>query len=101
MHKLTERKISEILFIKASLPTVVLLGALVLTPFSAWAAEDSDNPHQFGELSDETGVVQEENVQGRTITGPTEGQIANTIFGTDDADTILGSPTDDRIEAKD
>jgi Ca2+-binding RTX toxin-like protein len=100
MYKVNERKTSDILSIKMSLPVVILLGALVLTPFTVWAADDNDNSHQFSTLSEDSGVVQEENVQGRTITGATESQIANAIFGTDKADTILGTPTDDRIEAK-
>ena len=90
---------------KAAIITTVfmLIGGLAIAPPSIYAQSDDndDNPHQFGELSDDTGVVQEENVQGRTIISPSENQIANTIFGTDEADTILGSPTDDRIEAKD
>jgi Ca2+-binding RTX toxin-like protein len=86
------------LLTKAMTTCLILLGAL-FTPLNVWADSD-DNPHQFGELSEDTGAVQEENVQGRTITGSSEIEVANTIFGTDEADTIMGSPSNDVIKAK-
>jgi hypothetical protein len=61
--------------------------------------DNEDNSYQFSELGD-TSPVQEENVQGRTVIGSSEIQIAATIVGTDEADTILGSPTDDIIDAR-
>ena len=59
---------NEILSVKVIGPTFLLIGVLALTPLTIWAESD-DNSHQFGGLSEGTGVVQEENVQGRTITG--------------------------------
>jgi Ca2+-binding RTX toxin-like protein len=85
------------------LPVFLLIGGLMMAPLSIYAEsndDNDDNSHEFSELGD-TSPVQEENVQGRTITGSVETQIDGTIVGTDEADTILGSPTDDLIEAED
>jgi Ca2+-binding RTX toxin-like protein len=91
---------NEILSVKVIMPAFLLIGGLLLTPLTIWA-ENDDNPHQFGGLSDGSGVVQEENVQGRTITGSSELESqAQTIFGTDRADTILGTPQADLIRAE-
>jgi Ca2+-binding RTX toxin-like protein len=91
----------EMLSLKMILPALLLIGGLVQTPFSAWADDTDDNPHQFAELSEDRGVVQEENVQGRTITGSSElEQLSAPIIGTDEADTILGTPQGDLIRAK-
>ena len=81
------------------LPVFLLIGVLMMAPLSIYAESDDDNPLQFSDLGD-TSPVEEENVQGRTITGPSEIDIANIIIGTDEADTILGSPTDDLIKAE-
>jgi Ca2+-binding RTX toxin-like protein len=94
-------KMSELLVIV--IPIWLSIGGLLSTPLNAWAVNDDndDNSHQFSELTKEEGVVQEENVQGRTITGSSEFEAqAATIFGTDKADTILGTPTSDIINAK-
>jgi Ca2+-binding RTX toxin-like protein len=80
------------------IPVFMLIGGLAMAPLGAYA-DDDDDDHQFSDLGDP--VREEENVQGRTIIGSTEGQISNAIEGTDEADTILGSPTDDVIEAED
>jgi Ca2+-binding RTX toxin-like protein len=91
---------NEILSVKVIGPTFLLIGLLALTPLTIWAESD-DNSHQFGGLSEGTGVVQEENVQGRTITGSSEIETqAQTIFGTDNADTILGTPGNDIMRAE-
>jgi trimeric autotransporter adhesin len=91
---------NEILSVIVIVSALLLLGGLVLTPINAWADDNGDNPHQFSELGD-GGVIQEENVQGRTITGSSEiEQLAAPIVGTDKADTILGSPQNDIIRAK-
>jgi Ca2+-binding RTX toxin-like protein len=90
---------NEILSVKVIGPTFLLIGVLALTPLTIWAESD-DNSHQFGELSEGTSPVQEENVQGRTVIGSAETQIAATIVGTDEADTILGTQTDDIIRAE-
>ena len=82
------------------IPIWLFIGGQLFTPLNVWADND-DNPHQFSGLSDGSGVVQEENVQGRTITGSSELESeAQTIFGTDNADTILGTPGDDTIRAE-
>jgi Ca2+-binding RTX toxin-like protein len=99
MGNVSKRKTPETLLIKVSLPVFLLIGGLVLTPLTIWA-ENDDSSHQFGELAEESSPVLEENVQGRTIIGPTEGEIANNIHGTDHADTILGSPAADVIYAE-
>jgi Ca2+-binding RTX toxin-like protein len=91
---------SEILSVQVILPAFLLIGGLVLTPFTIWAESD-DSPHQFGQLNEGGGVVQDENVQGRTITGSSEIESqAQTIFGTDKADTILGTGGPDTIRAE-
>jgi Ca2+-binding RTX toxin-like protein len=78
---------------------MLLLGALLI-PVNVWAESD-DSSYQFDGLSDGSGTVQEENVQGRTVTGSSEVESqAQTIFGTDDADTILGTPVSDIIRAE-
>ena len=52
----------------------VLIGGLAMAPLSVFAESDDDNdddnPLQFSDLGDT--FVQEENVQGRTITGSVE-----------------------------
>jgi hypothetical protein len=55
----------------------VLIGGLAMAPLSVYAEsdddnddKDEDNPVQFSDLGDT--FVQEENVQGRTITGSVE-----------------------------
>jgi Ca2+-binding RTX toxin-like protein len=84
---------------KVALSVLIFTGGLALTPFDAWA--DDDSSHQFSELTDDSaGTVQEKNVQGRTITAPFEDQLTGTIEGTDNADTILGTPADDLIYAE-
>jgi Ca2+-binding RTX toxin-like protein len=94
----TNSKRSKLLII--IIPACLLVGGLLSTPLNAWA-ENDDNPHQFSGLSDGPGIVQEENVQGRTITGSSEIESqAQTIFGTDKADTILGTQASDIIQAK-
>jgi Ca2+-binding RTX toxin-like protein len=91
---------NEILSVIVIVPAFLLIGGLALTPLTIWAESD-DNSHQFSGLSDGPGVVQEENVQGRTITGSSELETqAEPIFGTDKADTILGSSQADIIYAK-
>jgi Ca2+-binding RTX toxin-like protein len=92
---------SEITLIRLFVPPILLIAGLVLTPISALAESDDDNPHQFGTLTDDEGVVQEENVQGRTITGSSELLTdSQTLFGTDEADTLLGTSQSDVIHAK-
>lgn len=55
--------------------SVLLIGGLAMAPMSVYAESDDDNdddnPLQFSDLGD-TSPVQEENVQGRTITGSAE-----------------------------
>jgi hypothetical protein len=58
--------------------SVLLIGGLAMVPMSVYAESDDDNddndddnPLQFSDLGD-TSPVQEENVQGRTITGSAE-----------------------------
>ena len=57
--------------------SVLLIGGLAMAPMSIYAESDDnddnddDNPLQFSDLGD-TSPVQEENVQGRTITGSAE-----------------------------
>ncbi|HEU4822665.1 MAG TPA: hypothetical protein VFS97_04510 [Nitrososphaeraceae archaeon] len=57
--------------------SVLLIGGLAMAPLSVYAESDNDNddnddnPLQFSDLGD-TSPVQEENVQGRTITGSAE-----------------------------
>jgi Ca2+-binding RTX toxin-like protein len=90
----------EIASLKIISPAFILMGGLMLAPSTIWA-DDGDSPHQFGALSEENGVIQEENVQGRTITESSELQSeAPPIFGTDKADTILGTGGTDIIYAK-
>jgi Ca2+-binding RTX toxin-like protein len=96
---LGRNKILETPLLKLALSVLLLTVGLALAPLGAWA--DNDNSHQFSELTDDSGgTVQEENVQGRTITALPENQFSNTIDGTDKPDTILGSPADDLIHAK-
>jgi Ca2+-binding RTX toxin-like protein len=100
MQNANRRQHIKYLSRKMILPTFLLVGGLLFTPLIAWA-DNRDDPHQFSELSEERGVVQEENVQGRTITESSEIQSqAAPIVGTDNADTILGTPQEDVIEAK-
>jgi hypothetical protein len=55
----------------------LLIGGLVMVPLSVYAEsnddndDNDDNSHEFSELG-KTSPVQEENVQGRTITGSSE-----------------------------
>ena len=58
--------------------SVLLIGGLAMVPMSVYAESDDDNddndddnPLQFSDLG-YTSPVQEENVQGRTITGSAE-----------------------------
>lgn len=55
--------------------SVLLIGGLAMVPMSVYAESDDDNdddnPLQFSDLGG-TSPVQEENVQGRTITGSAE-----------------------------
>jgi hypothetical protein len=56
----------------------LLIGGLAMVPLSVYAEsnddndDNDDNSHEFSELG-KTSPVQEENVQGRTITGSSEG----------------------------
>ncbi|MDF3032452.1 MAG: hypothetical protein K0R91_286 [Nitrososphaeraceae archaeon] len=98
-------KMTNTVWKRAEAPYIITLvylfiGGLAIAPPSVYASSDNnddddndDNSHQFSELGD-TSPVQEENVQGRTVIGSAETQIAATIVGTDDTDTILGTPTD-------
>ena len=58
--------------------SVLLIGGLAMASLSVYAESDDDNddnddnPLEFSDLGD-TSPVQEENVQGRTITGSAEG----------------------------
>jgi hypothetical protein len=61
---------------KASIIVLVLLiGGLVMAPLSVYTESDDDNdddnPLDFSDLA-ETSPIQEENVQGHTITGSAE-----------------------------
>jgi hypothetical protein len=54
----------------------LLIGGLTMVPLSIYAEsnydnDNDDNSHEFSELG-KTSPVQEENVQGRTITGSSE-----------------------------
>jgi hypothetical protein len=55
----------------------LLIGGLAIVPLSVYAEsnddndDNDDNSHDFSELG-KTSPVQEENVQGRTITGSSE-----------------------------
>ena len=56
----------------------LLIGGLAIVPLSVYAEsndddndDNHDNSHEFSELG-KTSPVQEENVQGRTITGSSE-----------------------------
>ena len=55
----------------------LLIGGLAMVPLSVYAEsndendDNDDNSHEFSELG-KTSPVQEENVQGRTITGSSE-----------------------------
>ena len=55
----------------------LLVGGLAMVPLSVYAEsnddndDNDDNSHEFSELG-KTSPVQEENVQGRTITGSSE-----------------------------
>jgi hypothetical protein len=55
----------------------LLIGGLAMVPLSVYAESNDnndgndDNSHEFSELG-KTSPVQEENVQGRTITGSSE-----------------------------
>jgi hypothetical protein len=55
----------------------LLIGGLAMVPLSIYAEsndendDNDDNSHEFSELG-KTSPVQEENVQGRTITGSSE-----------------------------
>jgi trimeric autotransporter adhesin len=92
---------SEIVPVKEILLALLLIGGLVLTPSSIWAESNDDDPHQFDKLSDGPGVVQEDNVQGRTVTSSSEIESqAEPIFGTDKPDTILGTGGSDVIYAE-
>jgi hypothetical protein len=61
--------------------SALLIGGLAMAPLSVYAESDDDNddnddndddnPLEFSDLGD-TSPVQEENVQGRTITGSVE-----------------------------
>lgn len=70
-------KMTETISKKTKAPiiiSVLLIGGLAMVPLSVYAElddDDDDNPLQFSELG-ETSPVQEENVQGRTITGSAE-----------------------------
>jgi hypothetical protein len=56
----------------------LLIGGLTVVPLCVYAEsnddndDNDDNSHEFSELG-KTSLVQEENVQGRTITGSSEG----------------------------
>jgi hypothetical protein len=71
-------KMTETISKKTKAPiiiSVLLIGGLAMAPLSIYAESDDDNdddnPLQFSDLGD-TSPVQEENVQGRTITGSAE-----------------------------
>jgi hypothetical protein len=73
-------KMTETISQKTKAPiiiSVLLIGGLAMAPLSIYAESDDDNddnddnPLQFSDLGD-TSPVQEENVQGRTITGSAE-----------------------------
>jgi hypothetical protein len=55
----------------------LLIGGLTMVPLSIYAEsnydndDNDDNSHEFSELG-KTSPVQEENIQGRTITGSSE-----------------------------
>ena len=92
---------------KLAIPLLLLLGGLlpVMAVNVVWADNDDDddnddngNSGQLGDL--ETGVQQEENVQGDTIIGSTSAESGPIIEGTNDADTILGTLIEDNINAK-
>ena len=84
------------LLAKATTTCLLLVGVL-FTPLNVLA--DDDDSNQFSDLGD-TSTVQEENVQGRTITGSSELEVDTTVFGTDNADTILGTAAEDVVRAK-
>jgi hypothetical protein len=77
-------KMTETISKKTKAPiiiSVLLTGGLAMAPLSVYAESDDDNddhddndddnPLEFSDLGD-TSPVQEENVQGRTITGSAE-----------------------------
>jgi hypothetical protein len=71
-------KMTETVSKKTKAPIIISvlpIGGLAMAPMSVYAESDDDNdddnPLQFSDLGD-TSPVQEENVQGRTITGSAE-----------------------------
>lgn len=90
-----------------TIPLLLLLGGLlpVVAVNVAWADDDDDDEDDNGDSEQlsglETGVQQEENVQGDTIVGGTSSAVsAAPIEGTNHADTILGTFDNDQIYAK-